>query len=104
MKLKDVRKREETSNHWRIWELVSGNKLSAAVIVVEVIKAGETIKINERNEVERNIMTCISKRFSLTNDNSTMEDDFMSKVGYLAEKIMSRRYIKRRDTTNITRW
>ena len=31
-------------------------------------------------------MTCLSKRFSLTNDNSTMEDDFISKIGYLAKK------------------
>ena len=31
-------------------------------------------------------MICLSKRFSLTNDNSTMEEEFMSKNGYLAEK------------------
>ena len=31
-------------------------------------------------------MTCLSKRFSLTNDNSTMENDFTSKVVYLAKK------------------
>ena len=31
-------------------------------------------------------MTCLSKRFSLTNDNLTMENDFTSKSGYLGKK------------------
>ena len=31
-------------------------------------------------------MTCLSKRFSLTNENSTMDEEFTSKIGYLAKK------------------
>ena len=31
-------------------------------------------------------MTCLSKRFSLTNDDSTIENNFSLQVGYLAEK------------------
>ena len=58
----------------------------SSYISVEVTKTGETIKINERNEVEREIMTCLSKRFSLTNDNLTMGNNFISQIGYLAEK------------------
>ena len=38
-------------------KMVSGNKLGASIIVVEVTKVGETLKINERNEVEREIIT-----------------------------------------------
>ena len=49
-------------------------------------KAGETVKINKTNKVEGEIMACLSKKFSLTNDNSTMENDFTSQVGYLTEK------------------
>ena len=71
-------------NQWRIWKIVSGNKISAAVIVVEITKAGKR-GINERNKVEREIMTCLSKIFSLTNNNSTMKQEFTSKIGYLAE-------------------
>ena len=49
-------------------------------------KAGETVKSNKRNEVKTEIMTCLSKRFSLTNDDSTIENNFSLQVGYLAEK------------------
>ena len=85
-KLKDTKKREETSNQWRIWKIVSRSKLGAAFAAVEITKAGETVKINERKEVEREIMTSLSKIFLLTNDNSTIENDFTSKGRYLAEK------------------
>ena len=74
------------SNQWRIWKIVSSNKLSAAITAVEITIAGEKVKINERNEVEIEIMTYLLSRFSLTNDNSTMGEEFTSKVGYLAEK------------------
>ena len=62
-KLKEIRKREEISNRWRIWKTVSGNKMGVAIIAVEITRAGEKVIINERNEVEREIMTCLSKRF-----------------------------------------
>ena len=64
----------------------NNKKISAEITAVEVTQAGKKVKINEINKVEREIMTCLSKRFSLTNDNSTMEDDFTSKIGYLAKK------------------
>ena len=76
-KLKEIRKKEKMINQWRIWKIVSGNKISAAVIVVEITKAGKR-GINERNKVEREIMTCLSKIFSLTNNNSTMKQEFTS--------------------------
>ena len=73
------------SNQWRIWNTVSGNKMSAAIIVVEVTKVGSKLKIN-KNEVEIEIMTCLSKRFLLTNDNLTMDQEFESEIDYLSEK------------------
>ena len=85
-KLKEIRKRDEMSNQWRIWKIVSGNKMGTAVIAVKVPRAGGKVIINERNEVERKIMICLSKRFSLTNDNLIMEQECTSKIGYFAEK------------------
>ena len=73
------------SNQWRIWNTVSGNKISVAVTAVELTKADKKVKIDKGNEVEREIVTCLSKRFSLTNDNSSMKDDFTSKIGYLGD-------------------
>ena len=61
------------SNQWRIWNVVSGNKISAAITAVEITSNGNKVKVNNREEVEREIMKCLSKRFSLTNNNSTME-------------------------------
>ena len=58
----------------------------SVVTAGEVTKSGETVKRTERNELGREIMTCFSKRFSLTNDDSTMENDFTLQVGHLAEK------------------
>ena len=84
--MEDIRKRKLTNNQGGIWKIVSGSKMSAAVTAVEVTMAREKVEINERNEVEREIMTCLSKRFSLTNDNSTMGDEFTPKMIYLAEK------------------
>ena len=46
-RLKEIRKRQGRCNQWRIPKIVSGNKLGAAVIAVEVKKAGEAVKINE---------------------------------------------------------
>ena len=60
--------------------------MSTAITAVEVTRAGNKLKINKRNEVEREIMTCLSIRFSLTNNNLTIEENFISKIGYLAEK------------------
>ena len=60
--------------------------MSAVITVVEITITNERVKINEKNEVEREIMTCLSKIFSLTNDNSRMKDEFTSKNDYLAVK------------------
>ena len=49
--------------------------MSAAVIVVKITRAGKKVIINGRNEVKRETMTCLSKRFSLTNDSSTMNQE-----------------------------
>ncbi len=85
--IKEIKKkREEMSNQWRIWNVVSGNKISAAITAVEITSNGNKVKVNNREEVEREIMKCLPRRFSLTNNNSTMEKKFTSKVGYLAEK------------------
>ena len=62
-KLKNMTKREETHNQWKMWKIVSEGKLGAASTVVEGTKAGETVKINKRKEVEREIITRLSKRF-----------------------------------------
>ena len=40
------------SNQWRIWNTVSGNRMSAAITAVKVTRAGNKLKINKRNEVE----------------------------------------------------
>ena len=50
-------------------------------------KAREIVKINGRNKVEREIMTCVSKKLPLTNENSSMENDFTSQIDYLARKM-----------------
>ena len=65
---------------------MSGDEISAAVIAVKITRAGKKVIINERNEIERESMTCLSKRFSLTNDNLTTNQGFTSKIGYFAEK------------------
>ena len=49
------------SNQWRIWNVVSGNKRSAAITAVEVTTVGKKVQIDERNEVKREIMTCLFK-------------------------------------------
>ena len=85
-KLKEVRKREETSNQWKVWKAVSRNRMGAASIAVQITRVGKKVIINKINEVEREIVTFLSKRFSLTNDNSTMDQEFTSKIGHLAEK------------------
>ena len=58
--------------------------MSVAIIVVKITRAGKRITIDERKEVEREIMTRLSRRLSLINDNSTMEEEFTSKVSHLA--------------------
>ena len=45
------------SNQLRIWNTINGNRMSAAITAVEVTRAGNKLKINKTNEVEREIMT-----------------------------------------------
>ena len=59
--------------------------MSTAVMTVKIRRADKKGIINERNEVEREIMTFLSKRSSLTKDKSTIEQKITSKIGYLAE-------------------
>ena len=66
--------------------MICSNKLSTSVTAVEVTRAGETVKINERHEVERDTMACLSKMFSLTYKNTRMKNDFTSQIGYLVKK------------------
>ena len=53
--------------------------MGAAIIAGEITRAA---KKYEKNEVKREIMTCLSKIFSLTKDNLTMDREFTSKIGY----------------------
>ena len=85
-RIKDIRKREENKNQWRIWKFVSSDLRSTAVLVVETIQEGQKIRISERVELERAIMECLSKRFSLTTNSFSMSSTFTSSVGYLAER------------------
>ena len=43
-------------------------------------------KADSRVEVEKEIMKCLTKRFSLTNHCTSMSKSFVTEVGYLAEK------------------
>ena len=67
------------SNQWRIWNVVSGNKISAAITAVEITSNGNKVKINNTEEVECEIMRCLSKQFSLTNNNSSMDKNLHQK-------------------------
>ena len=44
------------------------------------------MKVDTRAEVEEEIMKCLTKRFSLTNQCTSMSKSFIAKIGYLAEK------------------
>ena len=85
-RIKDIRKREENKNQWRIWKFVSSDLRSTAVLAVETIKEVQKIRISERVELERAIMECLSKRFSLTTNSFSISSTFTSSVGYLAER------------------
>ena len=56
------------------------------MLAVEATQEGKTVKILERVQLERAIMQCLSKRFSLTTNLLSMSTTFTSSVGYLAEK------------------
>ena len=84
--IKAIRKREEIIQQWRIWNAVKGDNKGGAVTAVEVKRSDRTIKYSTREDVEREIMNCLSKRFSLTNNNSSMSSRFTEVVGYMAEK------------------
>ena len=53
--------------------------------MVEYKKEGNIVKVDTREEVEEEIMKCLTKRFSLTNQCTSMSRSFITKVGYLAE-------------------
>ena len=66
--------------------MISRASQGAAILAVEVTRQGHTTKVTERESLEREIMRCLSKRFSLTYNNPSMNNMFTSRVGYLAEK------------------
>ena len=66
--------------------MISKASQGAAILAVEVTRQGHTTKVTERESLEREIMHCLSKRFSLTYNNPSMNNMFTSHVGYLAEK------------------
>ena len=67
--------------------MLSRTSQGAAILAVEVTRQGQTTKFTERESIEREIMHCLSKRFSLTYNNPSMNNMFTSQVGYLAEKL-----------------
>ena len=100
--IKEIKKREEMSNQWRIWNVVSGNKISAAITAVETTSNGNKVKVNNREEVEREIMICLSKRFSLTNNNSIMKKNYIENRLPCRER-RRRGHIKRKHSKDIKR-
>ena len=56
------------------------------VTAVEYKEEEKTVKVNTREEVEEEIMKCLTKRFLLTNQCTSMSKTFITKVVYLAEK------------------
>ena len=74
-------KGEETYNQWTIYNMVSNNRQSVAVLVVEVAREGEMIKIIEHKEVEREVMKCLSI-FLLIYGSTTIESNYTTH-GYL---------------------
>ena len=65
--------------------MVSRNNTCGAVVAVEVTRNQSTVRYSDREGVEREIMRCLSKRFSLTNKNSSMSTEFTSTVGYCGQ-------------------
>ena len=53
---------------------------------IETFHDGQVVQITERTEFEREIMQCLSQRFSLTYRNPSMNSLFTSQIGFLAEK------------------
>ena len=51
-----------------------------AVLLVELTKTGEIVKICKRKEVKREIIGCLSRRFSLPYVNTTMETNYTSQI------------------------
>ena len=90
--IRAIQKREEIIQQWRIWKAVKGDNKGGAVTAVEVKLSDTITKYSTREEVEREIMNCLSKRFSLTNNNSSMSSRFTSVVGFLAEKVRPNKF------------
>ena len=57
-------------------------KKGAVATAVEYNEGGKKMKSNTREEVERKIMLCLLKRFSLTNKCTLMSKKFVIQVGY----------------------
>ena len=70
--LRAIQKREDRIHQWRIWNMVSKNSTGGAVVAVEVTRNQSAVRYSEQEGVEREIMRCLSKHFSLTNKNSSM--------------------------------
>ena len=79
---------------WRIWKAVTGGNKGAAVTEVEFKEDGNVRKADSRVEVEKEIMKCLTKRFSLTNHCTSMSQFFVTEVGYLAEKSGAERILQ----------
>ena len=75
-RIRDIRKREDTKHHWSIWKILSATTQGAAVLAVEIQQDGQAVRITERRELERAIMQCLSKWFSLTYQNPSMNSLF----------------------------
>lgn len=66
--------------------MLSATAQGAALLAFETTWQGQTIKIMEGIELEKEIMQCLSKQFSLTYRNPSINSLFTSQVGFLVEK------------------
>ena len=95
-RLIEMKKREEMSLQWRIWKAVTGGNKGEAVTAVEYKKEGNIVKVDTRVEVEEELMKCLTKRFSLTNQCTSMSKSFIEKIWIFSGKAGCRDGIKRR--------
>ena len=59
IRIKNIRKREENKYQWRIWKMLSTTTQGAAILAVEITRQGQTIKVTDRDSLEREIMHCL---------------------------------------------
>ena len=83
--------------------MISGSKQSSAVVVVELTKEGETVKICKGKEVEREREREIMTNKKILYENITMKISYISQIWYFVKK-WSQWYMKWKYIEHVDIW